>query len=51
MKLLEWHTANRFYLQAVGAGGIRFNLDGSEAETIQPHESTYALQKLAKRVK
>lgn len=51
MKLLEWHTANRFYLQAIGNGGLRFNLDGSEAEIIQPHESDYALKKLAKRTK
>lgn len=51
MKLLEWHTANRFYLQAVGAGGRRFNLDGSEAEIIQDHEIAYALNKLAKRKK
>jgi sRNA-binding protein len=51
MKLLEWHTANRFYLQAVTEGGKRFNLDGSEAETIQDHEVAHALNKLAKRKK
>jgi sRNA-binding protein len=51
MKLLEWHTANRFYLQAVSAGGKRFNLDGSEADTIQDHEIAHALNKLAKRKK
>lgn len=51
MKLLEWHTANRFYLQAVTEGGKRFNLDGSEADTIQEHEIAHALNKLAKRKK
>jgi hypothetical protein len=51
MKLLEWHTANRFYLQAVTEGGKRFNLDGSEADTIQDHEIAHALNKLAKRKK
>jgi hypothetical protein len=51
MKLLEWHTANRFYLQAVSEGGKRFNLDGSEADTIQDHEIAHALNKLAKRKK
>ena len=51
MKLLEWHTANRFYLQAVAEGGKRFNLDGSEADTIQDYEIAHALNKLAKRKK
>jgi hypothetical protein len=51
MKLLEWHTANRFYLQAVSEGGKRFNLDGSEADAIQDHEIAHALNKLAKRKK
>ena len=51
MKLLEWHTANRFYLQAVAEGGKRFNLDGSDADTIQDHEIAHALNKLAKRKK
>ncbi|WP_110690321.1 ProQ/FINO family protein [Thiofilum flexile] len=51
MKLLEWHTANRFYLQAVSEGGKRFNLDGSEADTIQDYEISHALNKLAKRKK
>ncbi|MBK8453619.1 MAG: ProQ/FINO family protein [Thiofilum sp.] len=51
LKLLEWHTANRFYLQAVAEGGKRFNLDGSEADTIQEYEIAHALNKLAKRKK
>lgn len=51
MKLLDWHTTNRFYLQAVIEGGKRFNLDGTESGVILEHEQAYAAKKLALRKK
>lgn len=46
-KLLHRHTHNRRYLQAVGQGGQRFNLDGSEAGEIIQVERDHAGRLLA----
>jgi hypothetical protein len=46
-KLLHWHTHNRAYLLAVGRGGPRFNLDGTEAGAILPAEREHAGRILA----
>lgn len=46
-KLLHWHTHHRAYLLAVGRGGQRFNLDGTEAGAILPAEREHAGRVLA----
>ncbi len=46
-KLLHHHAHNRAYLQAVGQGGQRFNLDGTEAGAILPGEQEHAGRVLA----
>lgn len=46
-KLLHHHTHNRAYLQSVGQGGQRFNLDGTEAGAILPCEQEHAGRVLA----
>lgn len=46
-KLLHHHTHNRAYLQAVGQGGQRFNLDGTEAGAILPGEQEHSGRVLA----
>ena len=46
-KLLYWQTNNRKYLQAVGAGGSRYHLDGTEAGAILPEEREHAGRVLA----
>lgn len=46
-KALHHHTHNREYLQAVGRGGSRLNLDGTEAGAITPAEQEHAGRILA----
>ncbi len=46
-KLLHYHTHNRAYLLAVGRGGMRFNLDGTEAGAITQGERDHAGRVLA----
>lgn len=46
-KLLHRHTHHRDYLLNVGRGGVRFNLDGSEAGVILPAEQEHAGRVLA----
>lgn len=46
-KLLHYHTHNRAYLLAVGRGGMRFNLDGSEEGAITQGERDHAARVLA----
>lgn len=46
-KLLHYHTHSRQYLQNVGRGGMRYNLDGSEAGDITQGELDHAGQVLA----
>ncbi|QTR45517.1 Fertility inhibition FinO [Thiothrix litoralis] len=46
-RLLYAHTHRRDYLQAVAAGGMRYGLDGQEAEAITAAERDYAGQRLA----
>lgn len=47
-KLLRQHTRHPEYLQAIKHGSTRWNLDGTEAETIQAAEQEYAQQLAAK---
>lgn len=47
-KLLHQHTRNTRYLQAIRAGECRFNLDGTEAGTINQIEQDHAGRMLAK---
>lgn len=46
-KLLHRQTHHRDYLQAIGRGGSRFNLDGSKAGAILPAEQEHAGRILA----
>ncbi len=46
-KLLYAHTHQRDYLLAVAAGGMRYGLDGQEAEAITPAERDYAASVLS----
>ncbi|EIJ34523.1 ProQ/FINO family protein [Thiothrix nivea] len=46
-RLLYAHTHRRDYLQAVAAGGMRYGLDGQEAEAITPAERNYAASVLS----
>lgn len=46
-KMLHHHTHHRAYLQAVGRGGSRFNLDGTNAGAILPGEREHAGRVLA----
>ncbi|MEZ5454449.1 MAG: ProQ/FINO family protein [Thiothrix sp.] len=46
-KLLHRHTHNRAYLQAIGRGGSRYNLDGTAAGAILPGEQEYSGRVLA----
>ncbi|MEZ5452714.1 MAG: ProQ/FINO family protein [Thiothrix sp.] len=46
-KLLHQHTRHRAYLQAVGQGGQRFNLNGSEAGAVHQAEREHAARALA----
>ena len=46
-RLLYAHTHRRDYLQAVAAGGMRYGLDGQEAEAITATERDYAVRVLA----
>ena len=46
-RLLHQHTRDRRYLAAVAAGGVRVNLDGTEAGTINQIEQEHAGRMLA----
>jgi hypothetical protein len=46
-KLLHYHTHNTRYLQNVGAGGVRYNLDGTESGVIVQLEREHAGRILA----
>ena len=46
-KMLLRHTTNKRYLAGIVEGAARFNLDGTEAGRVLPHEQVFAVQKLA----
>lgn len=46
-KMLHYHTHKRAYLLAVGRGGMRFNLDGTDAGAITQGERDHAGRVLA----
>ena len=50
-KLLHYHTHNTRYLQNVGAGGVRYNLDGTESGVIIQPEREHAGRILAAKQK
>jgi hypothetical protein len=45
-KLLRRHAKHKSYLQNVARGGVRFDLDGTEAGKISPEEQDYARRAL-----
>jgi hypothetical protein len=44
--LLEWWTAQPSYIAAIAAGGMRWNLDGSEAGEISDEHRAHAEKQL-----
>ena len=50
-KLLHYHTHNTRYLQNIGAGGVRYNLDGTESGVIIQLEREHAGRILAAKQK
>ncbi len=50
-KLLHYHTHNTRYLQNIGAGGVRYNLDGTESGVIIQPEREHAGRILAAKQK
>ena len=46
-KMLLKHTGHKRYLTGIVENAARFNLDGTEAGRVLPHEQVFAVQKLA----
>ena len=46
-KMLLKHTSHKRYLTGIVENAARFNLDGTEAGRVLPHEQVFAVQKLA----
>lgn len=48
-KLLRMHTHHARYLQAVSRGGVRYHLEGQEAEVITDYQQQFAVTTQAKK--
>ena len=47
--LLRIHINHARYLQALSRGGVRYQLDGTESETVKEYQKQLAMEAQAKR--